>query len=205
MKKSFYILLYIATGILLAALVIVLIINRRPYEFHGTIITPPLPLTDISLKTAGGELFRLSEQKGKIVLLFFGYTNCPDVCPITLGTFKQVHERLGKDVQNVKFVMITADPERDTPDKVAAYAARFNPEFIGLGGDMQDLRTLWKELGVFVEKQESTSAAGYLVSHTSSVYVLDQNGSLIMTLPYGTSAIDMANDVSELLNQSQGE
>ena len=204
-KKSFYIALYIVAGTPLAALVIGWIISRRPYEFHGTIITPPLPLSHVSLQTAGGESFRLSEQKGKIVLLFFGYTNCPDVCPITLGTFKQVHDRLGENTQNVKFVMITADPERDTPDKVAAYAARFNPEFIGLSGNLNDLQSLWKELGVFVEKQQSTSAAGYLVSHTASVYVLDQNGSLIMTLPYGTSAIDMANDVSELLKQSQGE
>ena len=204
-KKSFYIPLYIAAGTLSLALVVGWIISLRPYEFHGTIITPPLPLSDISLQTEGGESFHLSEQKGKIVLLFFGYTNCPDVCPITLGTFKQVYERLGEDAQNVKFVMITADPERDTPDRVAAYAARFSPEFIGLSGNLNDLQSLWKELGVFVEKQESTSAAGYLVSHTASVYVLDQNGGLIMTLPYGTSAIDMANDVGELLKKSPGE
>ena len=203
-KKNSYIPLYIAVAVVIIALLFG-VIFRRPYEFHGTIITPPLPLSNISLQTAGGESFRLSEQKGKIVLLFFGYTNCPDVCPITLGTFKQVYERLGEDAQNVKFVMITADPERDTPDKVAAYAARFNPEFVGLGGSLQDLQSLWKELGVFVEKQESNSTAGYLVSHTASVYVLNQNGSLIMTLPYGSSAIDMANDVGELLRQSQGE
>lgn len=203
-KKRFYIPLTIAAGMLLAALVLGWIVGRRPYEFHGTIITPPLPLTNISLQTAGGQSFRLSDHQGKMVLLFFGYTNCPDVCPITLATFKQVYERLGEDAQNVKFVMITADPERDTPDKVAAYAARFNPEFIGLGGNLKDLQTLWKELGVFVEKQESTSAAGYLVNHTASVYILDQKGSLIMTVPYGTSAIDMANDVSELLKQSEG-
>ena len=196
--------LYLATAIIALAILAELVFGRS-YSFHGTVIDPPLPLSEISLQTAGGESWRLSEQKGKIVLLFFGYTNCPDVCPITLGTFKQVNERLGEEAQNVKFVMITADPERDTPDKVASYAARFNAEFIGLGGSINDLQSIWKELGVFVEKQESTSAAGYLVSHTASVYVLDKNGSLIMTLPYGTSAIDIANDVSELLKQSQGE
>lgn len=202
--KNSYVPLFVAIAVTTVALLIGLVF-RKPYQFHGTIITPPLLLSDFSLQTANNESFRLSEQQGKIVLLFFGYTNCPDVCPITLGTFKQAYERLGEDAQNVKFVMITADPERDTPDKVAAYAARFNPEFIGLGGNLKDLQRLWKELGVFVEKQESDSAAGYLVSHTASVYVLDQNGSLIMTLPYGTSAIDIANDVSELLKQSERE
>ncbi len=95
--------------------------------------------------------------------------------------------------------MITADPERDTPEKVAAYASRFNSEFIGLSGSLSDLEPIWKQLGVFVEKQDSGSAAGYLVSHTSSVYVLDPNGSLLMTFPYGTTEIDMANDLSQLL------
>lgn len=99
--------------------------------------------------------------------------------------------------------MITADPEWDTPDKVAAYAARFNPEFVGLGGSSADLEKVRNELGVFVEKQDSNSAVGYLVSHTASVFVLDQNGNLLMTPPYGTSANDMADDIIQLLEQSQ--
>ena len=204
-KKSFYIPLYIVTGALVLAFVIGWVISRRPYEFHGTVITPPLPVTDFSLQTANEEAFRLSEQKGKIVLLFFGYTSCPDVCPITLATFKQVHERLGNDAQDVKFVMITADPDRDTPEKVAAYAARFNPKFIGLSGSLTDLEPIWQELGVFVEKQDSDSAAGYLVSHTASVFVLDQSGSLSMTFPYGTTAIEMTEDIVQILKQSEQE
>lgn len=203
-KKPSPIPLHIAIGVILTALVVV-VFFRKPYEYHGTTITPPLLLSKFSLQTKNNEPVQLTDFKGKIVLLFFGYTSCPDVCPITLGTFKQVHERLGEGAQNVRFVMVTADPERDTPDKVAAYAARFNPEFIGLSGSLTDLQNVWKELGVFVEKQETESAAGYLVSHTTHVYVLDQNGSLIMTLPYGTSAIDMANDVNQLLKQSKQE
>lgn len=203
-KKNSYTPLYIAIAVLILALLLVFVF-RKPYAFHGTTISPPLPVSDFSLETANGESFRLSDQKGKLVLLFFGYTSCPDVCPITLGTFKQVYDRLGADTQNVRFVMITADPERDTPDKVAAYAARFNPEFIGLSGSREKLEVVWKELGVFVEKQDSVSAAGYLVSHTASVYVLDQSGRLLMTWPYGTSAIDMANDITQILKQSEQE
>ena len=199
-KKNQYYLLFIMMAVI-ALGVLIEVVFRRPHSFHGTTISPPLPVTDFALQTANEEVFRLSEQKGKIVLLFFGYTSCPDVCPTTLATFKQVYERLGDDAQKIKFVMITADPERDTPDKVAEYAARFNPEFIGLSGDITKREAIWKELGVFVEKQDSGSAAGYLVSHTSSVYVLDQSGDLIMTFPYGTSATDMANDLTQLLIQ----
>ena len=199
-KKNQYYLLLIMTAVI-ALGVLIEVVFRRPYSFHGTVINPPLPVTDFSLQTANDEVFRLSGQQGKIVLLFFGYTSCPDVCPVTLATFKQVYDGLNDDAQRVRFVMITADPERDTPDKVAEYAARFNPEFIGLSGDLTELQMIWKELGVFVEKQDTGSAAGYLVSHTSSVYVLDHNGDLIMTFPYGTSATDMANDLTQLLKQ----
>jgi protein SCO1/2 len=203
-KKPSYTPLYVIT----AALVVILIaafILKKPYTFHGTLIDPPLPVTDFTLQTANGESFRLSEQKGKIILLFFGYTSCPDVCPTTLATFKQVHERLGEKAQKIRFVMITADPERDTPEKVTSYVAQFNPAFIGLSGSLADLDAIWKELGVFVEKQDSGSAAGYLVSHTASVYVIDQNGNLLMMLPYGTSAIDMADDLTQLLKQTKRE
>ncbi len=201
-KKNPYFVLFIATAVIVLT-ILVEFVFRRPYSFHGTTINPPLPVTDFTLQTANNEVFRLSEQKGKIILLFFGYTSCPDVCPTTLATFKQVHERLGDDAQKVRFVMITADPDRDTPEKVAAYVAQFNSEFIGLSGSLADLESIWKELGVFVEKQNSGSAAGYLVSHTASVYVIDQGGNLLMMLPYGTNAIDMADDLTQLLKQME--
>jgi protein SCO1/2 len=201
-KKPSYTPLYVITAVLVVILITAFIF-KRPYTFHGTLIDPPLSLTDFTLQTAGGESFRLSDQKGKIVLLFFGYTSCPDVCPVTLATFKQVHERLGDKAENIRFVMITADPDRDTPERVAAYATHFNPEFIGLSGSLSDLQSVWKQLGVFVEKQDSGSAAGYLVSHTASAYVIDQDGNLLMMLPYGTTAVDMTNDLTQLLKQSK--
>lgn len=201
-KKPFYFPLYFLLAVLAVAAVAA-IVFRKPYTFHGTVLTPPLPLYDFALQTANEETFGLSDAKGKIVVLFFGYTSCPDVCPITLGTFKQVQKQLGDDAKKVRFVMITTDPERDTPEKVAAYVARFSPEFVGLSGSLTDLERIWDELGVSVKKQNTGSAAGYLVSHTSSVYVLDPNGSLIMMFPYGTTAMDMAYDLMQLLKQSQ--
>ena len=201
-KKNQYYLLFIMTAVI-ALGVLIEVVFRRPYSFHGTTISPPLPVTDFALQTANEEVFRLSEQKGKLILLFFGYTSCPDVCPVTLATFKQVYDDLGADAQLVRFVMITADPDRDTPERVAEYAAQFNPEFIGLSGDLVVLEQIWKELGVFVEKQESNSAAGYLVSHTASVYVLDQQGGLTMTFPYGTNATEIADDIRQILKDTK--
>ena len=201
-KKNQYYLLFIMMAVI-ALGVLIEVVFRRPYSFHGTTISPPLPVTDFALQTANEEVFRLSEQKGKLILLFFGYTSCPDVCPVTLATFKQVYDDLGVDAQLVRFVMITADPDRDTPERVAEYAAQFNPEFIGLSGDLVVLEQIWKELGVFVEKQESNSAAGYLVSHTASVYVLDQQGGLFMTFPYGTNATEIADDIRQILKDTK--
>lgn len=128
-KKVSYTPLFILTVILGIALVAEFVFGE-PYKFHGTVIEPPLPVGDFTLQSPNGESFRLRDARGKIIVLFFGYTSCPDVCPITLGTFKQVHERLGDNAEKFRFVMITADPDRDTPEKVAAYVARFNAEFI---------------------------------------------------------------------------
>ena len=201
-KKVSYTLLMILTIMLGVAFVAEFAFGRQ-YTFHGTVIEPPLPVEDFTLQTANNKPFQLSDVEGKITLLFFGYTSCPDVCPITLGTFKQVYEQLGNDAEKVEFVMITADPERDTPDKVSDYVSRFHPEFIGLSGSLSALQPVWEELGVYVEKQDTSSAAGYLVSHTSSVFVLDQQGDLLMTFPYGTDATDMTNDLRQLLKKSQ--
>jgi protein SCO1 len=200
-KKPTNLVLYIS-AVILGIAVIVALILRRPYAYHGTVITPPLAVSDFRLQAADGSAFQLSEMKGRVVVLFFGYTSCPDVCPITLGTFKQVHDGLGDRAQGIKFVMITVDPERDTPQKMESYVAQFDREFIGLSGSLADLQPTWKELGVFAEKQESDSAAGYLVSHTASAYVIDQTGNLFMILPYGISSTDMASDLKQLLEES---
>lgn len=201
-KKNAYIPLYLVSALLGIAILSVFVFEK-PYTFNGTVIEPPLPVEDFLLQTANNESFRLSDQNGKIILLFFGYTSCPDVCPTTLAEFKQVYQKLGSDAQSVQFVMITADPERDKADKVTEYVKFFNPAFMGLSGERSDLEKVWKQFSVFVEKQETNSAAGYLVSHTASVFVLDQNSNLRMTFPYGTSASDMADDILQLLKENK--
>ena len=199
-KKVSFIPLYIVSAILAVALMIV-VVFRKPYTFNGTVIDPPLPVEDFVLQTGNNESFRLSEQSGKITLLFFGYTNCPDVCPTTFAEFKQVYKKLGDDAQNVRFVMVTADPERDTPNQISEFIRFFNPVFVGLSGERSELEKVYKEFSIFVEKQESGSAADYLVSHTANVFVLDQNKNLRITFPYGTSANDMTDEIIQLLKE----
>lgn len=192
--------LYIIAGVLGVALFLTFVLFN-PFEFHDHFVEPPLLMEDFALQTINGKVFRLSEQQGKIVLLFFGYTSCPDICPNTLATFEQVHEGLGNDGKEVSFVMLSVDPERDTPEKVATYVAQFNSDFIGLSGSPTDLEPIWKQLGILVEKQNLNADNGYLESHTASIYVIDQHGYFIRTIPYGTNSKDIIEELIWLLQQ----
>src|SRR5512139_3882949 len=110
---------------------IVTAVLARPPQFSGTVYEPK-PAAGIALPMAGGQEFRLSDYRGKVVLLFFGYTNCPDVCPTTMANLKQAVEQLGADGKNVRVVFVTVDPARDTPAAVQKFVSAFSPSFIGL-------------------------------------------------------------------------
>ncbi|MEW6581042.1 MAG: SCO family protein [Chloroflexota bacterium] len=126
-------------------------------------------------------------MRGKVALLFFGYTNCPDVCPTTLAEFKRVKALLGEDAARVAFVFVSVDGERDTPEQLAAYVRAFDPEFIGLTGDDATIRAIARDYGVFYQRVSyEESAAGYLVDHTASTFGVDQEGRLRLVFSYGT-------------------
>jgi len=169
------------------------------YKFRGSVIDPPVAATDFSLKDQNGQTFQISEQRGKPVLLFFGYTSCPDVCPTTLAQFKQTRARLGTLADRVRFVFITVDPQRDTPDKMSKYLNVFDPAIVGLGGTEADLQPVWKAYGVYRQIQPGSSATGYLVDHSARVYLIDAQGNLRVTYAFGAQADDMAQDVRYLL------
>ncbi len=173
----------------------------NPVVYQGSLIDPPFSANDFTLRDQYENEYTLSKQTGKVVLIFFGYTSCPDVCPTTLADFKRIAELLGEKTSDVEFVMITADPDRDTPEKMGAYVNAFRPEFIGLSGTQAELDKVYSDYGVFVEKEESDSALNYLVSHTSRVYVVDQDGNLRLTFPYGLGARAMADDIANLLER----
>jgi protein SCO1/2 len=199
--------LWVGVGLLLGLALVAGVTLARPYTFRGSLIDPPLPAADFTLIDAQGEDFTLSEQKGSLVLVFFGYTTCPDVCPATLGEMKEIRRRLQADsrlarqAETIRYVFITVDPQRDTPEQVRKYTAAFDPAFIGLSGSQAELEPVWKSYGVYRAVSDTTSAAGYLVDHTARVYLIDQAGNLRLTYPFGTPVDDLLQDVRHLLKQ----
>lgn len=173
----------------------------RPYTYQGSLINPPPPAADFTLTDQNGTPFRLSDQQGKVVLIFFGYTNCPDVCPVTLSEFKQVRQKLGDKAQDVRFVFVTVDPERDTQEKIKKFLANFDPSIIGLTGDPAALDAVYKNYGVAHEKVDVGSAAGYLVNHTAITYAIDKRGNWRLTYPFGIEIDKMVQDINHLIQE----
>lgn len=173
----------------------------KPASFRGTVYTEPYPpAPEIELTRDDGSNFRLSEMHGKIVLLFFGYTSCPDICPTTMAELKTALEKIGEaDAKNVKVVFVTVDPGRDTPQRVQEYVNHFNKDFIGLSGPEGTLSRIWNDYGVFREIVQGTSAAGYLVDHTARVTMIDQAGNLRVSYGFETPVEDIVHDLKLLL------
>lgn len=193
---------FVVVGVVLVGVIGLILTTQiapKEYIYQGSIIEPPVEAFDFELAMAGGESFRLGDQRGKVVLMFFGYANCPDVCPTTLSEFKRVHEALGEDAGQVAFVFVTVDPERDPPEMVAQYARAFNPDFIGLSGAEEELAPIWEEYFVYRNRVESESASGYLMEHSARVMVIDKHGNLRMTFPFGMADEAMTEDVQHLL------
>lgn len=173
----------------------------KPHSFRGSLVLPPVPAPDFSLDNGQGSSTSLKDFRGRFVVLFFGYTACPDVCPTSLSEMKLVRKRLGKLAEDVQVILITVDPERDTPQRTAQYAASFSPDFIGLSGSEAELEPVWKDYGVYHEKRPSSSAAGYLVDHSAFLYVIDRNGNLRETFSFGTPVDDIVDDLRYLLKE----
>jgi protein SCO1/2 len=187
--------------LLLATLAILLLSGCGPASFRGSVLEDPVDVPDFTLTDQSGQPFRLSDLQGKVVLLFFGYTSCPDVCPTTLGTWRKVHEGLGNDAERVRFVFVTVDPERDTPERLGMHVQAFNPDFVGLTGSPEELAAIYDFFGVIHEKDTSSgSALGYLVNHTATTFVLDPDGKWRLRETYGTEAEDFIHDIRQLLD-----
>lgn len=172
----------------------------EPEGLRGTAYTEPYPpAPEFELARTGGS-FRLADTRGNIVLLFFGYTSCPDICPTTMAELKTALERVGeKDAENIKVIFVTVDPERDTPERVQEYVNHFDSDFIGLSGSEAQLAPVWNAYGVFREIVEGTSAAGYLVNHTARVTLIDQGGNLRVSYGFDTPVENIVHDLQLLL------
>jgi protein SCO1/2 len=194
--------LWISLGLLAGFLLAAGMSLGRPYELRGSTIQQPFAAPDFSLPGGRGGQFRLSDQQGRLVLVFFGYTSCPDVCPTTLADMKQIRQHLGDDAKDVEFVFITVDPERDLPEKVHQYVTAFDPAFVGLSGAEEQLAPVWKAYGVYHQSnKESPQDQQYEVEHSSQVYLVDRAGNLRLTYAFGTPVDDILQDLRYLLKQ----
>lgn len=199
-------LLWIGGGILLIIGVVAALAFTfaTPPSFRGTLYAEPFPpAADFTLTKADGSQFRLSDQRGRIVLLFFGYTSCPDFCPTTLAEMSLVMNALGDKAQNVQVVFVSVDPARDTPEKIQTYAEKFNPAFLGLSGSQAELEPVWRGYSIFREEVESDSAMGTIVNHTVRLYLVDAQGSMRLSYAYDTPVEDIVHDIELLLRLEQ--
>ena len=173
----------------------------KPASFRGTFYDMPYPVAaDFELTRSDGSRFRLSEMRGDVVLLFFGYTSCPDVCPTTMAELRlALSELKEQDVKRVKVVFVTVDPDRDTPERIQEYVDQFNPAFIGLSGAKTDLEKIWAEYGIYREIANEQSAAGYIVNHTARVNLIDQQGNLRVSFSFDTPVEDIVHDLKLVL------
>jgi protein SCO1/2 len=171
---------------------------QTTHEFGGASFSPPRPVPDLALESIDGPV-SLHDFKGKYTLVYFGYTFCPDICPTTLAMFKTAKEELGENADQVEMVMITVDPERDTPEQLAEYMTHFDSAFVGLSGDKETIDLVGEPFGLFYEKREGSEATGYLVDHTAYFYLLDRDSKALVAYPHETLPDVLVQDLEYLI------
>jgi protein SCO1 len=171
----------------------------QPYRYHGVELQPPQPVQDFALTTSTGPIMALSDFRNRFVLIFAGYTHCPDVCPLTLVHLAETMRLLGEQASQVQVLFITVDPERDTAQQLATYLGHFDPTFIGMTGTPATIDAAVTQFGIF---HGASQSGGGLVDHTNSVVVLDREGRVRLLFLPGTGAAQMANDLRQLIDRS---
>ena len=169
-------------------------------EFIGSDITGTgLGKGMAMVDSATGQPRTLADYQGKVVVVFFGFTQCPDVCPTSLAELSQTMELLGSDASKVQVVMISVDPERDTPDILSAYVSAFHPDFAGLTGSPEQLSATAQSFKTFYSKIPGETPGDYSMSHGASFYLIDTKGEARVLASDKTPAKDLAHDIKQLL------
>jgi protein SCO1/2 len=171
--------------------------------YAGALLPTPYVVPDVSLTATDGSPFSLArDTRGKLTVLFFGYTRCPDICQVVMGTIASAYARLDTAQQaRVQVVFATTDPARDTTKVLRSYLDRLNPRFIGLTGRISALDAAGKPLGVFIKKGDKLPSGGYDVSHTTSVIAIGSRGKAPLIWNATTSPAQMAGDIEKLLKK----
>jgi len=187
-------------GALAAAAILAAGCGRDTPRFHNTDITGASYARGFELADQNGRRRSLAEFKGKVVSVFFGYTQCPDVCPTTLQEMGEVRRRLGADGERVQVVFVTIDPERDTPELLRNYVGAFDASFIALTGTPAEIAAMAKDFKVFYEKVPGSAPGQYTMNHTAASYVFDPQGRLRLFVRHGQGAEPLAADLKLLLD-----
>jgi protein SCO1 len=166
-------------------------------QFKSTDITGAPYGHSLELTDHTGKPRRLEDFRGKAVVLFFGFTHCPDVCPTTLADIAQAIKQLGQDAERVQLLMVSVDPERDTPDALAKYVTAFDPRFLGLRGDLAATKKVAGEFKIYFEKRKQGES--YTVDHSAQSYVIDPQGRLRLLVRHDRIGADLADDLRILL------
>jgi protein SCO1/2 len=168
-------------------------------SFKAVDITGAEYARELNLSDADGKPRHLQDFKGKVTVVFFGYTQCPDVCPTTLLELAQVKKALGADGARVQGVFVTVDPERDTPEVLKAYVANFGADFVALRGTAEETKAAAKNFKVFYSKVPGKTPSTYTVDHTAGSYVFDTQGRVRLFTRYGSGAEALTSDLKALL------
>jgi len=165
--------------------------------FRAGVFSPPRAAPDFSLQGSDGSELALSRYRGKVVILAFGFTSCPDVCPTTLGVLARARKELGADGKAVQVVYLTVDPERDSAEQMRKYLASFDPSFVGGTGTADQLGAVRREYGIAATRNQV--GTDYAFSHSSYTYLIDREGRLRALMPYGHPPADYVHDLRLLL------
>ncbi len=168
-------------------------------KFKSTDITGVDYGKSLDLTDHTGKPRHLQDFRGKAVVLFFGFTHCPDVCPTTLAEMSQALKQLGPDAERVQVVLVTVDPERDTQDALAKYVTAFDPRFLGMYGDLEATRRVAKEFKIYFEKRKTGDT--YSVDHSAQSYVIDPQGRLRLLVRHDRISTDLPADLKVILNE----
>ena len=167
-------------------------------ELKAGVFNPAREAPDFSVRGSDGSALTLSRYRGKVVLLGFGYTHCPNVCPVTLAVLAQAHRKLGASASQVQIIYLTVDPERDDAERLKQYLAAFDPTFVGGTGSASQMAAVRTSYGVTAQRVGSGS--NYGVAHSSFIYLITRDGKLRALMPFGHKADDYVHDISVLLN-----
>jgi protein SCO1 len=176
--------------------------SEQKQQFKAVDITGADYSQNFSLPDQFGQTRTMADFKGKVVVVFFGFAQCPDVCPTTMAELAEVKKSLGKDGDKLQGIFITVDPERDTPEVLKAYMQNFDPSFLALRGSLEQTAATAKHFKTYYKKVDGKTGTSYTMDHSAGSYVLDTQGRVRLYTRYGSGAAALAEDIKILLKQS---